>query len=202
MSYDERLKDSLKGKLQQVYETTEIQTVWDPDEDEDWFNETVSVNEGFVHLHKIKPDFIEFCDLLKCDKETLTFVHVKDGFDGDMRVLDRQVDLSIRKIMDYRQNNHADYMKRLYKNAAIASTGTNITTVFPSEQDFLEALKSKQIRYIIAIRPQNPDLVGCRSNIAKHCLNALILRCFNQGVDLRIQSKRQIYRRLAVSSPV
>ena len=186
-SYDERLKDSLKGKLQQVYETTEIQTVWASDKDEDWFNKTVSENEGYIHLHKIKPDFIEFCDLLKSDEETLTFVHVKDGFDGDMRVLDRQVDLSIRKIMDYRQNNHTDYMKRLYRNASACSTGTNITSVFPCEQDFLDSLKAKQIRYIIAIRPQNPDLVECRSNIAKHCLNALILRCFSQGVDLRIK---------------
>ena len=188
-SYDERLKDSLRGKLQQVNETNEIQTAWihETGKDEDWFNKTVSINEGYAHLHKIKPDFIEFCDLLKYDEETITFVHVKDGFDGDMRVLDRQVDLSIRKIMDYRQNNHADYMKSLYQNASACSVGTNITALFPSEEDFLDSLKTKQIRYIIVIRPQNPDLIECRSNIAKHCLNALILRCFNQGVDLRIQ---------------
>lgn len=188
-SYDERLKDSLRGKLQQVNETNEIQTAWihETGKDEDWFNKTVSINEGYAHLHKIKPDFIEFCDLLKYDEETITFVHVKDGFDGDMRVLDRQVDLSIRKIMDYRQNNHADYMKSLYQNASACSVGTNVTALFPSEEDFLDSLKTKQIRYIIVIRPQNPDLIECRSNIAKHCLNALILRCFNQGVDLRIQ---------------
>jgi uncharacterized protein (TIGR04141 family) len=188
-SYDERLKDSLKGKLQQVYETNEIQTAWvrEKNKDEDWFNKTVSVNEGYAHLHKIKPDFIEFCDLLKFDGETITFVHVKDGFDGDMRVLDRQVDLSIRKMMDYRQNNHTDYMKRLYQNASACSIGTNIADIFSSEQDFLDALKTKQIRYIIVIRPQNSDLLECRSNIAKHCLNALILRCFNQGVELQIQ---------------
>lgn len=188
-SYDERLKDSLKGKLQQVYETNEIQTAWvrEKNKDEDWFNKTVSVNEGYAHLHKIKPDFIEFCDLLKFDGETITFVHVKDGFDGDMRVLDRQVDLSIRKIMDYRHNNHTDYMKRLYQNASACSIGTNIADIFSSEQDFLDALKTKQIRYIIVIRPQNSDLLECRSNIAKHCLNALILRCFNQGVELQIQ---------------
>ena len=188
-SYDERLKDSLKGKLQQVYETNEIQTAWvrEKNKDEDWFNKTVSVNEGYAHLHKIKPDFIEFCDLLKFDGETITFVHVKDGFDGDMRVLDRQVDLSIRKIMDYRQNNHTDYMKRLYQNASACSIGTNIADIFSAEQDFLDALKTKQIRYIIVIRPQNSDLLECRSNIAKHCLNALILRCFNQGVELQIQ---------------
>jgi len=188
-SYDERLKDSLKGKLQQVYETNEIQTAWvrEKNKDEDWFNKTVSANEGYAHLHKIKPDYIEFCDLLKFDGETITFVHVKDGFDGDMRVLDRQVDLSIRKIMDYRQNNHTDYMKRLYQNASACSIGTNIADIFSSEQDFLDALKTKQIRYIIVIRPQNSDLLECRSNIAKHCLNALILRCFNQGVELQIQ---------------
>lgn len=186
-SYDDRLKDSLQGKLRQVYLSTEIKTVWDQQQDEDWFNATVSTNEGYVHLHKIKPDFIEFCDLLKCDDEFMTFVHVKDGFDGDMRVLDRQVELSIRKLLDYKHNNHLDYMKALYNNASASTVGTNIQNVFPTEQDFLDTLKGKQIRYLIVIRPSNPNLLECRSNIAKHCLNALILRCFNQGIDLRIQ---------------
>lgn len=186
-SYDDRLKDSLQGKLRQVYLSTEIKTEWDRQQDEDWFNAAVSTNEGYVHLHKIKPDFIEFCDLLKCDDEFMTFVHVKDGFDGDMRVLDRQVELSIRKLLDYKHNNHLDYMKALYNNASASTVGINIQNVFPIEQAFLDTLKEKQIRYLIVIRPSNPNLLECRSNIAKHCLNALILRCFNQGIDLRIQ---------------
>ena len=186
-AYNDRLKASLRGKLRPEFITSEIRTQWTRGCDEDWFNKSTSINEDYIHLHKIKPDYIEFCDLLKCDGDTVTIVHVKDGFDGDMRVLDRQVELSIAKIMDLKHNNNDTYMKKLYQNAKENTVGKNISTAFPSENEFLDCMKNKQIRYIIAVRPENPDLLENRSNIAKHCLNALILRCFNQGISLNIQ---------------
>lgn len=67
------------------------------------------------------------------------------------------------------------------------TVGKNITTVFPTVDEFLSCMKNNQIRYIIAIRPTNKRLLNNTSNIAKHCLNALILRCFEQGIELRIQ---------------
>jgi hypothetical protein len=48
-------------------------------------------------------------------------------------------------------------------------------------------MKNNPVRYIIAIRPAKKNLLDNESNIAKHCLNALILRCFQQGIELRIQ---------------
>lgn len=186
-AYNERLKVSLSGKLRPEFYTREICTVWERGENEDIFNLNASQDEDYVHLHKIKPDYIEFCDLLKnCDDEII-IVHVKDGFDGEMRVLDRQVELSIAKIMDLKHNNSTTYMRNLYHNAAVNNVGKNITSVFPTVEDFIDSMKSKQIRYIIAIRPTNPNLIESQSNIAKHCLNALILRCFNQGIALNIQ---------------
>lgn len=186
-SYTERLNDSLRGKLRSEFYTSELRTVWLPGKDEDWFNLEVSNNEGYVHLHKVKPDYIEFADLLKYENNELTVVHVKDGFDCDMRSLDRQVELSVTKIMDIKHNNNETYLRKLYQKAADHTIGKNITTVFSTVDEFLDCIKNKPIRYIIAIRPANKKLLDNPSNIAKHCLNALILRCFQQGIELRIQ---------------
>lgn len=186
-AYDDRLKESLRGKLRPEFITSEILTPWPKGKDEDYFNKQVSLSENYVHLHKIKPDYIEFGDLLKNDSDVVTVVHVKDGFDGAMRILDRQVELSITKIMDLKHNNNDFYMKKLYRNASQSTTGKNITSVFASSRDFIDAMKNKKVRFVIVIRPKNPDLLEAESNIAKHCLNALILRCFNQGISLSIQ---------------
>ena len=186
-AYTDRLNDSLRGKLRKEFYTTELRTVWPVGHDEDWFNEEVSNNEGFVHLHKVKPDYIEFADLLKYENDTVTVVHVKDGFDCDMRALDRQVELSVTKIIDIKHNNNESYLRNLYQKASIHGVGLNITAVFPTVDEFLDCMKNKPVRYIIAIRPTNKDLLANSSNIAKHCLNALILRCFQQGIELRIQ---------------
>lgn len=185
-AYDERLKESLRGKLRQEFKTDEIKTTWTQGNEDD-FNEAVSINEDYVHLHKVKPDFIEFGDLLKNDSDVVTVVHVKDGFDGEMRILDRQVEMSITRIMDLKHNNNDIYMRKLYRNASLSTKGKNITSVFASVQDFIDAMKNKKIRFVIVIRPTNPNLLEAESNIAKHCLNALILKCFNQGISLSIQ---------------
>ena len=145
--------------------------------------------EGYIHLHKIKPEGIEFADLIKCEDDTVTIVHVKDGFDAEMRALDRQVELSIARIMDLNHNNNDSYFRKLYKNAKQSSKPVTrkITTNFSSVDNFIESIKDKRIRYVIVVRPENKKLIDNESNIAKHCLNALIFRCFQQGIDLKIQ---------------
>lgn len=186
-AYTDRLNDSLRGKLRSEFYTSEIRTQWPSGRSEDWFNEEVSNQEGYVHLHKVKPDFIEFADLIKFENDEVTVVHVKDGFDCDMRALDRQVELSVTKIMDIKHNNNESYLRNLYQKGSEHTVGRNITATFPTVDEFLECMKNKTIRYVIAIRPTNKNLLANSSNIAKHCLNALILRCFQQGIELRIQ---------------
>ncbi len=186
-SYTERLNASLRGKLHRDYYTSEITTQWPENKKEDWFNETASLNDNYIHLHLVKPDNIEFADLMKYEDDVVTIVHVKDGFDCNMRALDRQVELSISKIMDIKHFNNDSYFRNLYNSASIHTIGNNIKTVFPSVEAFLECIQEKPVRYIIAIRPTCDDLIESNSNIAKHCLNALILRCFQQGIELKIQ---------------
>lgn len=188
-AYAERLNNSLKSKLRKEFDTDEIKTLWPATENEDWFNAQVAVDEGYVHLHKIKPEGIEFADLIKCDNESVTIVHVKDGFDAEMRALDRQVELSIARITDLNHNNNEAYFRKLYSNAKKSSNVVtqNIATTFPTVDKFIEAIKGKMVRYIIVVRPEEKVLIENQSNIAKHCLNALILRCFQKGIDLKIQ---------------
>ena len=183
-SYSERLNKSLKGKMQDRI-VDYLNTPWNSGTEDD-FNEVVSNSEGYIHLHKIKPEYIEFADLLKIDGDKVIIVHVKDGFDDDMRALDRQVELSISRVLDLKNNNNDEYMRKLYRNASKSSKGRNIKTDFRTEDEFVSCIKEKDVQYIIAIRPLEKNLLANRSNIAKHCLNALILRCFNQGIDLKI----------------
>jgi len=184
--YSRRLNASLLGKLRQEYFINEITTEWLDDYIEDDFNHYVSVKEGYIHLHKTKPELIEFADLLKVEAGRATIIHVKDGFDGSMRELERQVELSIARMIDFQNNNQDSYIRRLYRKALTNTTGLNISSHFTTEQNFVDEMKSCSYRYIIVIHVSNPDLLASRSNIAKHCLNSLILKCFNRGVDLKI----------------
>ncbi len=185
-AYSERLNKSLKGKLEVVRPKKYLATEWEKEDKEDDFNLKVSNEEGYIHLHKIKPELIEFADLLKVEEEEITVVHVKDKFDDDMRALDRQVELSLTRVFDLKNNNSDAYFRKLYQNANRSRAGRNITEFFKSEDEFINVMKEKSIRYIIAIRPPKKNLLENKSNIAKHCLNALILRCLSRGVDLGI----------------
>ncbi len=185
-TYNERLDKALESKLKSLVIDNVFKTEWNVGETEDDFNRNVSEKEGYIHLHKIKPELVEFADLLKVDEGGITVVHVKDGFDNDMRALDRQVDLSVRRVLDLKNNNNDHYMKSLYQNASKSKVGRNISEEFHDEDAFVKAMKEKKINFMIVIRPHQKELIKNRSNIAKHCLNALILRCYNKGVELKI----------------
>lgn len=186
-TYSERLNESLNGKLRPEFYTDEIKTVWPKGKTEDYFNEKASTDGKYIHLHRVLSDKIEFADLLKVDEEYATIVHVKDGFNNDMRALDRQVELSVARIMELKHDNRSDYFEELYSSSLKKHTGITLSSVFKTKEEFIHTMKEKKLRYIIVIRPAKKNLMENTSNIAKHCLNALILRCFNQGIELRVQ---------------
>ena len=187
--YTARLNDDLHQKLQRGYYVSEIKTPWYGGS-EDNFNKRVSEEESYVHLHKVMEGYIEFADLLKLENNSATIVHVKIGFDGSMRVLERQVELSIKRMQDLQKNNQEAYMRSIYRRAKDANVGRNIENSFSSEQEFIDAMRTCTFRYVIALLLKgdkvNVDLMNTRSNIAKHCLNSLIHKCFEAGVDLKI----------------
>lgn len=185
-SYKDRLNATLSGKLRPEYFTNEIKTAWAAGDKEDDFNHNASIAEGYLHLHRTKPEQIEFADLVKIENGTAAIVHVKDGFDCSMRELERQVEMSMIRMADLQKNNQEDYIRRLYQNGKKNKKGQNIKTQFPKEQAFVDAMKSCNYRYVIVLRVANKNLLDSDSNIAKHCLNSLILKCFNRGVELKI----------------
>ena len=185
-SYNSRLNRSLQGKLTTDRYTDMLTTVWNSGDKEDDFNNNASIDEGYIYLHKVKPDYIEFADLMKVEDSVITVIHVKDGFDSDMRALDRQVELSVSQVIDAKNNNNRTYLRRLYQNARANQKGTNISSVFHTEDEFVDAIIHREIRFVAAIHPPVDDLLANRSNIAKHCLNAMIMRCFNMGIDFKI----------------
>ena len=103
-----------------------------------------------------------------------------------MRALDRQIELSVSQVIDAKNNNNSIYLRQLYQNACTNDKGINISTVFPTEDEFVNAIAHREIRFVAAIHPPVEDLLANISNIAKHCLNAMIMRCFNLGIDLKI----------------
>lgn len=187
-SYSELLTDSLSLKLGDDRFTQDININWKEGQNENYFNEKVSNDLKFVHLHKKIIQNIEFADLIKYNEEKneLIIVHVKDGFDNNMRQLERQIELSIKMIKDLRHNNQEDFMRKLYNCAQNKNIGYNITESFSSEDSFITTIKKCKYRYILAIRPKNQKLVESKSNIAKHCLNSIINTCNNESVDLKI----------------
>lgn len=185
-SYSERLNRSLKGKLTDDRYSKILTTTWETNDKEDDFNKKASIEGDLIHLHKVKPEYIEFADLMKVEENAITLIHVKDGFDCDMRALDRQIELSVTRVIDAKNNNNVDYLRELYTNACKNTVGKNISSVFASADQFTEAIIHRNVRFVVAIHPPKADLLSNGSNIAKHCLNAMILRCFNQGIDLKI----------------
>lgn len=183
-SYSDRLNEALSKKLTADKFVQVIESKWEKGKDEDQFNDIVASKEEFIYLHKITPENVEFADLLKIENGKAIIVHVKEKFDNNMRALDRQVEMSITRLLDLRNNNNDTYMKELYKKAVESKIERNMTKYFPTQDEFISCMKSAQIQYVIAMK--NKDLLKSKSNIAKHCLNSLIVRCLTQGIDLKI----------------
>lgn len=188
-SYTNRLNEFLQKKLRDEVFTKEIQTIWAKSHNEDWFNDMVARKEGYVKLHRQIIDNMEFADLIKYSKGVLNIVHVKDGFDGEMRILDRQVEISLRMLLDIKVNNNNSFATKLYQKAVSNNKSTNILKHFKTEKEFIDTIKMNKVRYIIVIRPSNKNLLDCKSNVAKHCLNAIIDSCYKRGIELNIQIK-------------
>lgn len=189
-SYETRLDALLGQKLRTVNQAYTFTTDWNTDEDA--FNADVSNSEDYAHLHKIKIENIEFADLIKFDDGGCTIVHAKDGFDGSMRILERQIELSMIKLNDLRRNNQNEFFKEIYNKSQQSTTGKSLAEYFDSEDAFITKLQNKDypVIFVMAIR-SDTDFTSSRSNIAKHCLMSLINKAFQHGFELKIAKIRE-----------
>src|SRR5699024_5090916 len=74
---------------------------WPESQKEGKFNFQHNFGSPFVFvLDKIFYENVEICDLLLEEKDDIYFIHVKDGLDGDSRVLVTQIEAAMQVIRD------------------------------------------------------------------------------------------------------
>lgn len=189
-NYISFLNERLSEKLTDTVFVSLTDVKWITNEDK--FNADCrdNVNKPFIHLHKIIPSNIEFCDLLKFQDGKAYIVHVKDHFDGNMRELSRQVELSHKCLQELKNANNESYFSTLY-DKAIASNDCkpNLEGAY-TKAEFINNLVNLAPVFVIALHIGNKDLRRIEqfeSNIAKHCLYDSFLYMRNNDKDFNIQ---------------
>src|SRR5699024_8244905 len=114
-------------------------------------------------LDRILYQNVEICDLLFETGESLYFIHVKDGLDGNVRILTEQINHA-RQLVSGAKNNDTTMLKGYYESIAkkvkkteekesnIALSAKKFIDKF-SEQDFIDAVNNKNINFVFACRP-------------------------------------------------
>jgi uncharacterized protein (TIGR04141 family) len=177
---NDRFIANIANHPNQNFEIKEM-NMWPEKEDEGTFNFNHNEIPNFYVLDKILYKTIEICDLLVDNEEGLFFVHVKDGFDRDVRVLVNQMENAMLAI--YR-GIHSDrqVLKDYYKSivdkikesesgkdeSKLSSAARKFRASFPDDKSFIELLtrRQSQISFVFAYRPlashnlRRPETIG------------------------------------------
>lgn len=186
-SYMQRLTRELRRKVEgNVRVSKSFGVEWSNKEDD--YNMDLTRKLKGIQLHKITPDNIEFADVLDVKEDGLQIIHVKDGFDGSMRVLTHQVMLSLRCLKDLKHDS--TYMRKVYEQAT--RTRREMLDYFPTFDSFAEVLRTRDITYVIVLRVGEKvtdfeSLLQCKSTIAKHCLLQIVDECYLNHVKLEVE---------------
>ncbi len=170
-----------------------------PADDENDYNKDYIGEESTMVLHKVTPDNIEVCDVLKWDDNNLYLIHVKKGFDNSMRDLCAQISVAAsRIILDRNADEPNRYIKRLYEEmeAKAGSEDPYFKSVGEqkeslNKQDFVELFK-KNITFVVAVLDTGVsqrdigDIEGFNSNIAKFSLQELVKEMAGSEVNLKV----------------
>jgi len=189
-SYFDRLKDVLTKKLS-IQKLNNNLLVWEEGECEDNYNSRLADSLNSSLVHKCIPENIEFADVLEfLDESTCHIYHVKDKFNCSLSELDRQVELSMKKLNDLKFGNDS-YFKDLYhrsKNQTSRDDKNELYKNFENEDVFLEKIKSvKKFIYKIVINiSSKEEIVEADSNIAKYCLNHILTLANEYSYELEI----------------
>lgn len=146
---------------------------WVKDWDEDTYNKS-HTQSNYLVLDKILEDNIELCDLLVIEKNTLYFVHVKNGFTTQMRNLYIQVVLSAKRLNnDLFNNTGSSYFIKTIKKY------NSINNKKIKGDEFLQKIINNELKIEFVMAYNNYSYVGnspvdkiklSESNIAKYSL--------------------------------
>lgn len=105
---DDRFLEQIKKDAVSTYVENKLEKdllkKWKTGWDEDKYN-LKHTKKGYYVLDKLIKDNIELCDIFIVKKKTIYFVHVKDGFNTQMRNLYIQIILSAKRLWNDLYNN-------------------------------------------------------------------------------------------------
>jgi uncharacterized protein (TIGR04141 family) len=137
---------------------------WLGGDEGDYLNNYVDQNDdNTMVLHKTFFDNIELCDVLVKNGDELHFLHIKKGFNKDVRVDAQQVELAARRINDCRIQKDYEFLK----------TPTQSNFQFDSDKLVDWVANSKKIYFHSALgvpERTSGELLNRSSNIAKYAL--------------------------------
>ena len=155
-----------------------ILNLWPDGFDEDQYNLSHKKNNSFV-LDKRFRDNIELCDILIEKEQKLYFIHVKDGFNTNLRDCYIQLILAAKRLsVDIKDNNGKNYLKLTleYYNSFNPDNLININSLLSRL-----AKRELEIVFVMAYRnlayPNQTDIEKIersQSNIAKYCIVQVI----------------------------
>ncbi len=157
-------------------------------EKEDEFNKKFNGKKNYIVLDKITPENIEPCDILKWDDKNLYLIHVKKGFNQQMRDVCSQIYIAARRICLSTKTFNKDkenYIVKIYEfskgKTTIQITKNNFCKLFKKKIIFVMAIldTAKKERKIKNVKQFN-------SNIAKFSLKNLFSEIKSLNVELKI----------------
>lgn len=171
-AFGQRLNDQFSKRIGPYHNenfTLSIIKQWKKGVSEGDYNFSHNDKENCFVLDKILVKNIEICDLLFFEGEKIYFIHVKDGVDGDMRVLEYQV-LSSMKFLNNAINNETTIMREYYGSirnkldtqgeSTIKTSAKKFINHFNQEDDFINFLikPNVKINFVFAYRPKSQNL--------------------------------------------
>jgi len=142
--------------------------VWESGKEGDFNFSHISTPNTFV-LDKILVNKIELCDLLIEEGDKLYFVHVKDGLDGDVRVLSNQIVHSMETVsegINFKGTTLIKYYQSIKNKikdhseedleSSISISARKFIDRFESQENFVNFIKEKKkdIVFVFAFRPK------------------------------------------------
>jgi len=166
---------------------------WKKNESENKFNEKHIGKNNFLVFDKVLPRNIEICDIMHWNSDSVYFVHVKSGFNKNMRELTQQILIAARIVEEDLKTGDSTMKK--YYNLAKKYSGKDSYRLEVkkqlngiSEKDFIDILHGGKPTFVLAVKHKDKlsNIKKFQSNVAKFHLHELIKSMKRLGVTLKI----------------
>jgi hypothetical protein len=155
-----------------------LNEIWyfDKNEDEDCYNRKYHTKENYWVFDKALGQNIEMCDIFYESNNVLYFIHVKKGFDGKIRDLSNQIQVSASRFNNDVSSGSLVFVEEVIKSYNNKSENKDKLI---DRDSFIKKItnKNKRIEFVMAFKSdakKTPIIKGnvnsIKSNIAKYSL--------------------------------